>query len=133
VIQPHSLANYIGEGTRPGAGNGWRRHPVSLARSSTARHPRLTWQYLSKPAGDAHIRLQPSGQGPREPRVSDPEFLGGVRGLYAFDYGPVVVVEELDGAGGVPLGNGVHDLCAGLVQRSCDPAPVLNASSGEPR
>jgi hypothetical protein len=41
-----------------------------------------------------------------------------------FDDLAVVVADELDGAGDIPLGYGVHDVHPPSVQRSSDPSPV---------
>ena len=70
----------------------------------------LSWATsMPSPAADAHIRPQPGRQGHGEPWVCLPEFLGRGRGLGAFDDLVVVVADELDGAGGISLGNSVHN------------------------
>jgi hypothetical protein len=52
---------------------------------------------------------------------------------WAFDDLMVVVADELDGAGGISLGNSVHNVHPSPMQRSRDASPVLGASRGWPR
>ena len=48
VIQPHGVADDLGRKPVPGIGGGFECHAVSLARPSSQRQPRLTWQCQGK-------------------------------------------------------------------------------------
>lgn len=63
-----------------------------------------------------------------KPSVGFTECRGLGRGPGAFDDFAMVVADELDGARGIALGDGVDDLQPRAVQRSRDPSPVLDVS-----
>ena len=83
-----------------------------------------------EPAVDAYVHSPPGGQHRGEPRVGF-QFPGLGLGLDASDGLAVVIVDELDGAGAIPLCNSVHDLHPSALQRSYNASPVLDACPEE--